>query len=158
MSQEENSKNSDIMEFLSFSVSGQEYAVAISAIREIRAWTAPSSLPDSPKAILGVINLRGVLLPLLNLASRLGLSEETINERNVIIVAEVNDAPIGLVVDAVSDIVMLTDEDLQTPPETATSGDNAFVSNLAMIEETVVRILDLTKVFPKAEPVLEEAS
>ena len=138
----------EALEFLSFRVGGQDYAVDISLIREIRGWTDPSSLPDWPDFVLGVINLRGVVLPLLDLAARLGLSAEQQTERNVIIVAEIEQNQIGLMVESVSDIITLTCEDMQPPPEVTTDSGKSSVKALTFVGEKTMRILDLASILP----------
>lgn len=144
MSNTELEESSAAIELLSFRAGGQDYAIDIGSTREIRSWTTPSELPDAPPNMLGVINLRGEVLPLLDLAGRLGLSTPDVNERSVIIVAEVDKNPIGLLVDAVSDIIAPSEEELRPPPDTATRDDAPCVRALTLVEENVVRVLDLS--------------
>lgn len=148
MNEENVSAGSETIELLSFLVGGQDYAIDICATREIRGWTSPSELPDAPEHILGVINLRGQALPLLDLAARLGLPTPAVNEKSVIIVAEQDGVPFGLLVDAVSDIIAPSEEDMQPPPEAATSEIDAPVRALTIIGEKMVRVLKLSSVFP----------
>lgn len=148
MSESDVSISPATIEFLSFLVGGEDYAVDIGLIREIRGWTSPSPVPDAPAFVLGVINLRGVVLPLLDLAARLGLSTQDATERNVIIVAEIDHKLIGLLVDAVSDIIPLSEDELQPPPEAATNGDQSSVSALTFVGEKTVRILNLKPIAP----------
>lgn len=138
----------EVVEFLSLRVGGEDYAIEIGSTREIRSWTTPSTMPDAPKFVLGVINLRGVMLPLLDLAARLGLPTPAVNERSVIIVAEIEGSPIGLLVDGVSDIISPAKDDMQPPPEIANSGGNSFVRALTLVDDKTVRILDLSAVIP----------
>lgn len=144
----ETSESSDAIELLTFKVGGQDYAIDIGATREIRGWTNPSVLPDAPEHILGVINLRGDVLPLLDLAARLGLETPVVNEKSVIIVAEFDDTPFGLLVDAVSDIITPLEDDMQTPPEAATNGSDRCVRALTILDENLVRVLELSSVIP----------
>lgn len=103
------------IELLTFRLADQEYALDIMSVREIRGWTRATPLPHAPHYMKGVINLRGTVLPVMDLAMRLGLPEREQNERNVIIVVKFEDVMTGLLVDAVSDIVALTKDDLQPP-------------------------------------------
>jgi purine-binding chemotaxis protein CheW len=91
----------------------------------------------------GVINLRGTVLPVMDLAKRLGLSPRDHTDRNVIIVVNHDDVMTGLLVDAVSDIIALTSDDLQSPPEMQTVDGQAVVSALTLIDERMIRVLDL---------------
>lgn len=134
------------IELLCFRVGGEDYAIDISKTREIRGWTTPSPMPDAPEFVIGVINLRGVVLPLLDLAARLDLPTPETNERSVVIVAEVNELKTGLLVDAVSDIIHPSADEMQPPPEAATSSDRSYVQALTFIGERMVRVLDLETV------------
>ena len=138
-------------EYLAFEVGGERYALAIASVREIRGWTEPSSMPNAEAHMLGVINLRGEVLPLLDLASKLGLKTPEINERSVIIVVEVDDHTMGFMVDSVSNIIAPGAEDLKEPPETARTGDHCYVSALTLVDDEIVRMLDLEAVFPTAK-------
>ncbi|WP_299505078.1 chemotaxis protein CheW [uncultured Roseobacter sp.] len=146
-------ENSEVVEFLSFRVGGEDYAIDIGSTREIRSWTTPSTLPDAPTFFLGVINLRGVMLPLLDLAARLGLPTPEVNERSVIIVAEIEDTPVGLLVEGVSDIIAPSKDEMQPPPDMANSGGDSYVQALTLVEDKTVRILDLASVMPAPEQV-----
>ena len=139
---------SESIELLSFTVGGEDYSININSTREIRGWTVPSSLPDAPAFVLGAINLRGVVLSLLDLAARLGLQTPEVNERSVIIVAEIGHTPVGLLVDAVSDIIAPTKDEMQPPPEVATSPDSTCVQTLVFVGEKIVRVLNLESVLP----------
>ncbi|MFT6104986.1 MAG: purine-binding chemotaxis protein CheW, partial [Paracoccaceae bacterium] len=96
--------NAQDLELLSFRVAEQEYSVDIMSVREIRGWSRATPLPHAAAHVCGVINLRGTVLPIIDLAKRLGLEVLAATERNVIIVVQVNGQTVGLVVDAVSDI------------------------------------------------------
>ncbi len=99
-------KTSEI-ELLSFHVGDHEYSVDIMSVREIRGWTHTTSLPHSPEFVRGVINLRGTVLPVIDLDLRLGLDGSEPSERNVIIVVDIQGRSLGLRVDAVSDILSI---------------------------------------------------
>lgn len=142
------SRNSMAVELLTFKVGGEDYAIDVAATREIRGWATPSELPDSPPHILGVINLRGDVVPLMDLAARIGLKTPEINERSVIIVTEVESGRLGLLVDAVSDIIAPSEDEMQPPPEAAACGDNPCVRALTIIGEKMVRVLELSSVMP----------
>jgi purine-binding chemotaxis protein CheW len=131
------------VEYLSFEVSGEGYAIDIALTREIRGWTEPSAMPDTPNYELGVINLRGEMLPLIDLAARLGLASPEIHARSVIIVAEVNNMAVGLLVDSVSNIIALSADDMRPPPDMANGGKHDYVSALTVVDEQMIRILDL---------------
>lgn len=106
-------------ELIAFRIGQQEFCINIMAVREIRGWTVATALPHSPDYLRGVINLRGAVLPIIDLAIRLGLPSSEPTARNVIIVAQIGQQQIGLLVDAVSDILTLNEEHIQPTPDVA---------------------------------------
>lgn len=131
------------LELLSFRVGEQEYAVDIMSVREIRGWTRATPLPHSPHFVRGVINLRGTVLPIIDLAARLGQSMTETSARNVFIVVQSDDEVVGLLVDAVSDILTVTTDELQAPPDMAADANQNFVSALTIVDDRMLRVLDL---------------
>lgn len=134
------------VELLTFRLSDQEYSLDIMCVREIRGWTKTTPLPHAPSHMKGVINLRGTVLPVMDLAERLGLPQREHNDRNVIIVVKHDDAMTGLLVDAVSDIIAITDEDLQPPPDLAPNTQAGVIKSLTLLDERMIRVLDLPNV------------
>ena len=136
------------IELLSFRVEDHEYSVDIVSVREIRGWTRTTSLPHSPSYVRGVINLRGTVLPVIDLGMRLGMEPSEPDDRNVIIVIDVDGRTLGLRVDAVSDILTLQTEQLRSPPGIAADENQTFLKALTIIDERMVRVLDLTSIMP----------
>ncbi|MGZ2258010.1 chemotaxis protein CheW [Roseobacter sp. A03A-229] len=134
------------IELLTFQLADQEYSLDIMSVREIRGWTKTTPLPHAPSYMKGVINLRGTVLPVMDLSERLGLKPQKQTDRNVIIVVNHDDVMTGLLVDAVSDIIALTDEDLQPPPEMQANSTPNVVSSLTLIDERMIRVLDLSSI------------
>lgn len=136
------------IELLSFVVGSHEYSVDIMMVREIRGWTETTSLPHAPPYVRGVINLRGTVLPVIDLALRLGLDVEEPSERNVVIVVDVADSPVGLRVDAVSDILTVARKDLIPPPDFSDNISGSFLSAVTLVNENMIRVLDLSQTLP----------
>jgi len=143
----------DDIELLSFGVGDHEYSVNIMSVREIRGWTKATSLPHSPSYVHGVINLRGTVLPVIDLAKRLGLETKEPGERSVIIVIDLEGRTVGLRVDAVSDILSVAIDALQPPPDILDDENETFVRSLIIIEDRMVRVLDLAAVLPSENEV-----
>jgi len=143
------SKDYEERELLSFRVGEQEYSDDIMSVREIRGWTKATPLPHSAQHIRGVINLRGTVLPIIDLACRLGIAATETTERNVIIVVQIEDQTVGLLVDAVSDILSVPISELQPPPDLEADGDQSCVNALTIIEGRMLRVLDLSSVNPQ---------
>ncbi|MCX7888110.1 MAG: chemotaxis protein CheW [Rhodobacteraceae bacterium] len=131
------------LELLSFRLGEQDFCVDIRTIREIRGWTRATPLPHAPPWLRGLINLRGTVLPVIDLSSRLGMAPVVPDARNVIIVAEVATRQTGLLVDAVSDIVTVSPEALQPPPALGDCQGAGCVAGLAVIDDRMLRLLDL---------------
>ncbi len=138
-------------EYLSFRIGESEYSVEIMSVREIRGWTQTTSLPHAPHFVRGVINLRGTVLPVVDLALRLGLEASEPEDRNVIIVVDVGSRVMGLRVDAVSDILSFSRDQLQPPPEITSK--TRFVRALTILDDRMVRLLDLESVLPSNEEI-----
>lgn len=143
-------------EFITFEVGGQLFGLDIMAIREIRAWTPVTKLPSVPHYVAGVVNLRGTVLPVIDLAARLGWPGTEASPRHAIIVTQIGSQARGLIVDSVSDIVTIAAEALQSPPTTSSDGVVPFVEGLAAIDEQMVTVLDLDKL--NADAMMPEAA
>ena len=138
-------------ELLTFKLGQQEYALDIMLVREIRGWTKTTPMPHAPAFMRGVINLRGTVLPVMDLAARLGLPALETTERNVIIVVKCNDGMTGLLVDAVSDIIALSEGDMQPPPEMGSEPGANTIRSLSLIDDRMIRILELESILAKPE-------
>ena len=138
-------------ELISFRIGEQEFCVDIMAVREIRGWTPATPLPQSPAFIAGVINLRGAVLPIMDLAARLGFSSSVTSARSVIIVVKVGERMVGLLVDAVSDILMITDDMVQVAPDVACDRVRSFVRGLISLEGRMISLIGLDRLLPELD-------
>jgi purine-binding chemotaxis protein CheW len=136
-------------QYLSFFLGGQEYATDILRVQEIKGWDTVTRVPYSPNYILGVINLRGAIVPVVDLRVRLALESAPFDSATVVIVVRVAGARgeriVGLVVDAVSDVYAFSAENIQPPPEAVGSLDQMFVLGLAKLEDKLVIVLDIER-------------
>ena len=142
-------------ELISFRLAAQDFCVDIMAVREIRGWTPATALPGSPDFVCGVINLRGAVLPIVDLAFRLGFDTTDPTAKHVIIVAEIGGQMIGMLVDAVSDILTVTDDAIQPTPDVASDAARSFVRGLLATEGRMISLISLDHVLP--EPALAAA-
>ncbi|MCQ8184565.1 chemotaxis protein CheW [Parvularcula maris] len=136
-------------EVIAFKVHNDEYCVDIMSVREIRGWTPATRLPHAPSYVRGVINLRGAVLPIIDLGARLGFELTEPSERNVIIVAQVEGQLFGLLVDAVSDIMSIGSDDLQPTPNIGSDQARTFIKNVVAREEQMIRFVDLKQILPQ---------
>jgi purine-binding chemotaxis protein CheW len=143
--------SNDRRELISFRIGEQEFCVDIMAVREIRGWTPATPLPQSPPFINGVINLRGAVLPIMDLAARLGFATAVTSARSVIIVVKVGERMIGLLVDAVSDILMITDDMVQVAPDVACDRVRSFVRGLISVDSRMISLIALDRLLPELD-------
>jgi|SRR6516165_5083535 purine-binding chemotaxis protein CheW len=137
-------------ELLSVRIGTQEFAMDIRSIREIRGWTASTRLPHAPSFIKGMINLRGTVLVVIDLAQRLGLPPLEPSPASVVVVAEDGDKAAGLLVDAVCDIIIVTDDMRQPTPETGTNMPREYIEGLIMMENRIISIISIPVLMPDA--------
>ncbi|MCC6007139.1 MAG: chemotaxis protein CheW [Rhodobacteraceae bacterium] len=138
-------------EVVAFSVSGQDFCIDIMAVREIRGWTETTILPHAQSYVKGVINLRGAVVPVVDLSDRLGLGTVSPGARHVIIITQIGQRIVGLLADVVTDILALDPASVQPVPEIAAETARAFISGVASVEGRMLRRIDLTRILPQAE-------
>lgn len=151
MSQAEFMPESQQRELTAFRIGEQDFCVDIMAVREIRGWSVPTPLPQSPDYLLGVINLRGAVLPIMDLAGRLGLPATIPSVRSVIIVVQVGERVIGLLVDAVSDILSVDQSQIQPAPDVGCDRVKTFVKGLISIEGRMISEIAIERLQPELE-------
>ncbi|PDT02051.1 chemotaxis protein CheW [Rhizobium chutanense] len=145
------SVGSDTLEIIAFGLHGQEFCVTTTTIREIRGWSPSTPVPHAPSEILGVINLRGSVIPIIDLALKLGMAATAPNEHSAIVVADVHGMVLGLLVDQVSDILSVRGDQIQPIPEIATSFDHGFSDGVITHESGMICFLNLSRMFPPSE-------
>lgn len=147
-------------ELLSVRIGEQEYAIDIQYVHEIKGWGALTLLPFAPDFIKGMINLRGKVLVVVDLARRLGLERSEFSQSSVIVVTEYKGCVAGLMVDAVCDIVAVTDDMRQETPETGSDLPKSFIEGLVMIQNQIIGILSIASVIPdeRIQEMAEELS
>ena len=145
-------------QFVTFRSGDQEFGADIMAIREIRGWTPTTPLPHSPNYVRGVINLRGIVLPIVDLKARLGYSATETSAKNVIVVVHCGSRTIGLLVDAVSDILTTTASEIQPAPDIARDETCQFINGIAVLGDRMVTILDMDVLTASLVTVKEQAA
>jgi purine-binding chemotaxis protein CheW len=137
----------DTRQYISFTIGEEEYGVDIMAIREIKGWTASTELPNTPPYVRGVINLRGAIVPIFDLRTRFGGGPTETSARHVIIVVSVKSRVVGILVDAVADIITVVSSNIKPVPELETKVDAGFLAGLVTVEGRMVALLDLESLF-----------
>ena len=136
----------DGSQYLTFTLGAEEYGVEILKVQEIKGYSAITPIPNTPSYVKGVMNLRGAIIPIVDLRAKLAMSEAAYNQFTVIIVVRVGAKTVGVVVDAVSDVLNIPTKDIQPTPDFGAQVDARFISGLAKSGERLVVLLDIDKV------------
>jgi len=134
-------------QFLTFTVEGEEYGVDIMTVREIKGWTETTRLPNSTESMRGVMNLRGLIIPIFDLRARFKHTLTEANSKHVVIILAVGERNIGILVDAVSDILSVNHTDIQPVPELDSGANTDFVDGLISLEQRMVVLLSVGHLF-----------
>ena len=141
------SSNEGTSQFLTFILAGEEYGVEILRVQEIRSWEEPTEIPNTPDYVLGVINLRGTVVPIVDLRRRFNLDNIDFDKTTVVVVVKVKhhkgERTMGLVVDAVSDVYDIQPDQIQPSPDFGGIVSTEFVQGLAKIDEKMIILLEL---------------
>ena len=135
-------RSTEHFEFVTFSAGGQVFCLDITQTREIRRWTPVTKLPHTPDDVLGVMNLRGAVIPIFDLSARFGLGETPDNERNVVIVAAAGGTTIGLLVESVSEILSVAKSSIQETPDMKSDAARQAILGVISVGESMVRVVD----------------
>jgi purine-binding chemotaxis protein CheW len=130
---------------LTFSLAGEEYGADILSVREIRGWSRVTRIPQTPRYLLGVLNLRGAIVPVMDLRLRFGLEREAYDQNTVVIIVAVAERLFGIVVDAVSDVVDIDLAAIKPVPDMGAIVDTRYLKGLATHVERMVMLLDVEK-------------
>ena len=138
-----------VEQYLTFQLAGQEYGVDILRVQEIKGWDKPTRIPHSPAHVLGVINLRGAVVPVIDLRTRFGMEATAYGPTTVVIVARVKtdrgDLTAGVVVDAVCEVCNVTAENVRPAPDVGSTVDADSVKGLAMLEDRMLILLNIDR-------------
>ncbi len=130
-------------EYLTFRLGGEEYGVDIQKVQEIRSYEAPTRIPHAPPHIKGVVNLRGVIVPIVDLRTRLGCDSTEYTAFTVVIVLAVAGRVVGTVVDSVSDVLDLPASEIKPPPGLPGDGERDFITGIAASGERMLMLVDM---------------
>ncbi len=142
------SANAHEEQYVTFTVGSEEYGVNILSVREIRGWTPESRLPNLPDFVRGVINLRGIIIPIFDLRARFGGGATEVTKRHVVVVIQVGERTRGILVDAISDILAIEHSEIKPPPSMETGMvDAEYLSGLYTVDSRMVTLLDVERLF-----------
>ena len=140
-------------ELIAFNIGSQEFCIRTTAVREIRGWTPATALPHAPAFVLGVVNLRGAVLPIVDLAMQLGFPPTEPTARHAIIVVEFGRQVAGLLVDGVSEIFTASEEQIQPTPDIAAETAKLFLRGVIAMSGRLIGVIDIANLLPPSESI-----
>ncbi len=145
-------------EFISFAIGNDQYGVDIMAVREIKGWSEITHLPKQPEYVRGVLNLRGVIVPIVDLRCRFGQGVTEATPLHVVIIVQIDQQLVGLLADRVLDIVSFDATKVQPVPRTASNAEVEFLSGLVTVDNAMIALIDLGNLFTSKLDTAEAAS
>jgi purine-binding chemotaxis protein CheW len=140
---EASSVSADVTEFINFAIGDEQYGVDIMAVREIKEWSSVTHLPKQPEYVRGVLNLRGVIVPIIDLRCRFGQGVTDATPTHIVIIVQVEGRQVGLLADRVLDIVSLEANKIQPVPKVAQSARVDFLSGIVTVGDALIALIDL---------------
>src|SRR4051812_960285 len=140
---------------ISFAIGDDQYGVDIMAVREIKEWTEITHLPKQPEYVRGVLNLRGVIVPIIDLRCRFGQGLTEATPLHVIIIVQIEHQLVGLLADRVSDIISIDTAKIKSVPKVAQSARLDFLSGIVTVENSMIALIELSNLI--SQPVVAEA-
>jgi purine-binding chemotaxis protein CheW len=138
-------------EFLTFTLGAEEYGMDILKVQEIRGYDAVTAIANTPAFIKGVINLRGIIVPIVDLRIKFNLGKIDYDQFTVVIILTLGTRVVGVVVDSVSDVLTLTPEQIKAAPTLSTSLDTRYIIGLGTIEQRMLILVDIEKLMTSKE-------
>lgn len=142
---EENQRAHGNMEILAFTLGKEEYALEIGKVQELRGYDMVTAIANAPVFVKGVINLRGVIVPIIDMRLKFDLDQPTYDEFTVVIILNINSRTIGMVVDSVSDVVTLSLEEIKPAPKMGTVVDTEYLVGIAPVDNRMLIVVDIAK-------------
>jgi purine-binding chemotaxis protein CheW len=142
---------SEVLQLVSFKVGNEEFGVNILQVQEINRLVQITKVPNSPDFVEGVINLRGKVIPVINLRKRFGLETQGYDKNTRIIVVELEDKVIGFLVDSVKEVLRISRNLIEPPPSVISGIDSEYITGIAKLDDRLLILLDLEKVLTKDE-------
>jgi len=155
---EQQTENENKREFLTFVLGDENYALDIMTVKEIRGYEQVTKIANAPDYIKGVINLRGDIVPIIDLRIKFNVGEVTYNEFTIVIMLVIEDRIVGIVVDEVSDVIKVGDSEIKSPPEFGVAFDSAYLHGLTSIKEQMIILINIQKLIKSNDLALYDAA
>ena len=144
-------------EFLTFTLGKEEYGIDILKVQEIRGYDAVTVIANTPKFIKGVINLRGIIVPIVDMRIKFNLDNVTYDQLTVVIILNLASRVVGMVVDGVSDVIALKPEQIKTAPQFGATLDTQYLMGLGTVDERMLILVDIEKLMSSSDMELVDA-
>lgn len=152
-------EGNSVQEFLTFTLGVEEYAIDILKVQEIRGYEQPTSIANAPGYIKGVINLRGTIVPIIDLRIKFNVGAAEYTPFTVVIILNIGNRVVGAVVDSVSDVIMLAGKQIRPAPEFAATVDTRYIRGLSTLDERMLIVVDIERLMLSPElGLVDEAS
>jgi purine-binding chemotaxis protein CheW len=138
-------------EFLAFNLGREEYAIDILKVQEIRGYESVTRIANAPEYIKGVVNLRGTIVPIVDMRIKFSLGEPTYDQFTVVIILNVANRIVGIVVDSVSDVITLSQEQIRSAPEMGSAFDSNYLIGLGSIDDRMLILVDIDKLMSSSD-------
>ena len=138
-------------EFLTFTLGKEEYGIDILRVQEIRGYDAVTAIANTPEFIKGVINLRGIIVPIVDMRIKFNLRNVEYNQFTVVIILNLASRVVGMVVDGVSDVITLTSEQIKAAPEFGSSLDTQYIMGLGAVDSRMIILVDIEKLMSSSD-------
>ena len=145
-------------EYLTFTLGAEEYGIDILKVQEIRGYDAVTKIANAPAFIKGVINLRGVIVPIVDLRIKFNLGNPTYDQFTVVIILNIGKRVMGVVVDGVSDVIQLSSDNLHPSPEFGSVLDTRYILGLGTVENRMIIVVDIERLMTSQEMSLVESA
>jgi purine-binding chemotaxis protein CheW len=139
-------------QYITFTLGQQDYGVDIMVVREIKGWTETTSIPNAPHFIRGVINLRGIIVPIMDLRARFGMELTKPTQMHVVIIINTGERTTGLLVDAVSDIISVANDAVRPVPDMGASPQEGLLTGLVALDDRMVSLVSLEALIGGVDP------
>lgn len=143
--------NDGVLEALAFKLGNEEYGIKILKVQEIRGYETVTRIASAPEHVKGVVNLRGTIVPIVDMRIKFKLGEPTYNQFTVVIILNIQDRVVGMVVDSVSDVISLTADQIKPAPDMGGALNTDYLVGLGTVDERMIILVDIDRMMTSEE-------